>query len=276
MGRFTNTSFRQFKAQGIPIAMMTAYDYTSGLLCAAAGVDVLLVGDSLAMVMLGHEDTLSVTMDDMLHHVKAVRRGAPESFIVADMPYLSYHISVEEAVRNAGRMMAQGRANAVKIEGGCEFSDVIHGLIRAQIPVVGHLGLTPQSVNAFGGYKVQGKHQAAVSKMIEDAKQLEAAGVSAIVLECVPPDVARKLTEILTIPTIGIGAGSEVDGQVLVFHDALGLYQRMQPKFVKRFANGYQVLEEGLKAYVKEVKQRQFPDEQYQFANSDMDLDTLY
>lgn len=275
-GRFNNLSFKQFKQKGIPIAMMTAYDYTSALLCDQAEVDVLLVGDSLAMVMLGHEDTLSVTMDEMLHHVKAVRRGSPQGFIVADMPYLSYHISVEKAVENAGRMLAEGRANAVKIEGGRQFSDVIAGILRAQIPVVGHLGLTPQSVNAFGGYRVQGRQREAIEALVADAKALEALGVSAIVLECVPPDVAAMVTRLLSIPTIGIGAGLSVDGQVLVFHDALGFYDRMRPKFVKTFADGHGAMLSGLKAYVAEVKTKAFPEPKHQFADSDIQLDTLY
>lgn len=276
MGNFNNTSFRQYKDQGMPIAMMTAYDYTSALLCEAAGVDVLLVGDSLAMVMLGHEDTLSVTMEEMLHHVKAVRRGAPKGFIVADMPYLSYHISLERAIENAGRMLSEGRANAVKLEGGRAFADVIKGILRAQIPVVGHLGLTPQSVNALGGYKVQGRLKEDVAALIDDAKALEALGVSAIVLECVPPDVAQRLSQILKIPTIGIGAGAQVDGQVLVYHDALGLYDRLRPKFVKTFSNGHDALLQGLKSYVSQVKDKTFPEARHQFAPSEVDLDQLY
>lgn len=273
---FTNASFKAFKKKGEKITMMTTYDFSSASLCREAGIDTLLVGDSLGMVMLGYNDTLSVTMADMIHHTKAVRRGAPEGFVIADMPYLSYHISAKDAVKNAGRLIQEGGANAVKIEGGRGFSKVIGKLIHAQIPVIGHLGLTPQSVNAFGGYKVQAKDDASIQILVEDALALEALGVSAIVLECIPPDVAAHLTQALQIPTIGIGAGPQVDGQVLVFHDALGLYDRLKPKFVQQFADGKSVLLEGLKAYQDAVKTSAFPKAEHTFANADIDLQRLY
>lgn len=273
---FTNLSFKVLKEANEPITMVTAYDYTSALLCDKAGVDTLLVGDSLAMVMLGHDDTLAVTMEDMVHHCKAVRRGAPTGFVIADMPYLSYHIDVAQSVRNAGRLITEGRANAIKLEGGSEFLPVIKAILHAQIPIVGHLGLTPQSVNAFGGYKVQGREIAAAKKLIDDALALEQAGVSAIVLECIPPDIAKLLSNQLAIPTVGIGAGVDVDGQVLVFHDMLGLYDKIEPKFVKRYANVGEAMVKGLTSYCQEVKARVFPSAEHTFKASDIDIKQLY
>lgn len=273
---FTNLSFKALKEANEPITMVTAYDYTSALLCDKAGVDTLLVGDSLAMVMLGYDDTLAVTMDDMVHHCKAVRRGAPTGFVIADMPYLSYHVDIAQSVRNAGRLISEGRANAIKLEGGSEFLPVIKAILHAQIPVIGHLGLTPQSVNAFGGYKVQGREIAAAKKLIEDALALEQAGVSAIVLECIPPDIAKLLSNQLVIPTVGIGAGVDVDGQVLVFHDMLGLYDKIEPKFVKRYANVGEAMVTGLATYCQEVKARTFPDDKHTFKASEIDIKQLY
>jgi 3-methyl-2-oxobutanoate hydroxymethyltransferase len=276
MKPFTNASFIEYKERNEKITMMTAYDYLTAQLCELAGVDTLLVGDSLAMVVLGYDDTLQVTMEDMLHHVKAVRRGAKTSFVIADMPYMSYHLSVDEAVKNASRFIKEAGANAVKLEGGREFSEVIVKILRAQIPVIGHLGLTPQSVNAFGGYKVQAKAVGEIETLIDDALALEALGVSAIVLECIPPDVAERLSQLLKIPTIGIGAGVDVDGQVLVFHDAMGLYDRLKPKFVKQFAQVQPLLLQGLKDYCEEVKSSSFPKAEHTFKKTDHNLEKLY
>lgn len=273
---FNNLSFQTMKEKGEKITMITAYDYTSALHAEAAEIDTLLVGDSLGMVMLGYEDTLSVTMEDMIHHTKAVRRGAKDAFIIADMPYMSYHITTHEAVKHAGDLITKAGANAVKLEGGADFIPVIKAILHAQIPVIGHLGLTPQSVNAFGGYKVQAKQEEEAKRLLNDAKALEEAGVSAIVLECIPPDLAQKVSENLSIPTIGIGAGLGCDGQVLVYHDVLGLYDRLTPKFVKPYASLGESIQKALKAYHLEVKQGQFPDEAHTFKASSLDLDRLY
>ncbi|MCK8061031.1 MULTISPECIES: 3-methyl-2-oxobutanoate hydroxymethyltransferase [unclassified Fusibacter] len=274
--RFSNQSFSLMKTNGEKISMMTAYDYSSAKLSDQAGMDTLLVGDSLGMVMLGYDDTLKVTMQDMIHHAKAVRRGAPEGFMIVDMPYLSYHISVEESVRNAGRLVTEAGANAIKLEGGKQFLPAIKAILHAQIPVIGHLGLTPQSVNAFGGYKVQAKEKEAAKLLLEDALALQEAGVSAIVLECIPPDIAKWVSQSLVIPTIGIGAGSDVDGQVLVFHDVLGIYDKISPKFVKQYAQLGNLMKEALTNYHNEVKTGEFPKEEHSFKPSDVELETLY
>jgi 3-methyl-2-oxobutanoate hydroxymethyltransferase len=274
--RFSNQSFSLMKTSGEKITMMTAYDYSSAKLSAQAGIDTLLVGDSLGMVILGYEDTLAVTMEDMIHHTKAVRRGAPDGFVITDMPYLSYHISVEESVKNAGRLVKEASANAVKLEGGVSFLPDIKAILRAQIPVVGHLGLTPQSVNAFGGYKVQAKEKEAAKGLLEDALALQEAGVSAIVLECIPPNIAKWVSESLDIPTIGIGAGVDTDGQVLVYHDVLGIYDRMSPKFVKQYTNLGKLAVEALCQYHQEVKSGVFPDKEHSFKESDVEVETLY
>ena len=219
----TAVTFREAKG-GEKLVMITAYDYSTARVMDAAGVNAILVGDSLGMVMLGYEDTLSVTLDDMIRHCAAVARGTREALVVCDMPFMSYHTGVEEAVRNAGRLMVEGRAQAVKLEGGADFCPEVRALVRASIPVVGHLGLTPQSVNAFGGYKVQGKTPLAAQKLLDDARALQDAGAFALVLECVPAPLAAKITQALTIPTIGIGAGADCDGQVLVYQDMLALF----------------------------------------------------
>ncbi len=273
---FTNTSFKAYKAKGEKITMLTAYDYTSAHLVETAGVDTILVGDSLGMVVLGYDDTLKVTMDDMISHTAAVRRGAPNTFIVADMPYLSYHIDIKESVRNAGDLITKGGANAVKVEGGAWVVDTVKAIINAQIPVVAHLGLTPQSVNALGGFKVQGKGEEAAKQLIEDAKALEAAGASALVLECIPPNLAKAVSAAIGIPTIGIGAGVDCDGQVLVFHDMLGIYDKMSPKFVKRYVDARTPMLTGLQNYIDEVKSSTFPAAEHTFKPLDVDLEKLY
>lgn len=257
--RMTAPRARQMKWEGQRIVMVTAYDYPGAAAAEAAGVDMILVGDSLGMVVLGHETTLPVTMDDMVHHTRAVRRGAKQTMVVADLPFLSYHVSPEEAVRNAGRLVQEAGADAVKLEGGSERLAEIRKIVDAQIPVMGHLGLTPQSVHHFGGFRVQGRDAAGARRILEDALRLEAAGCFAIVLEAVPAEVAAYVTERLTIPTIGIGAGPGCDGQVLVMHDLLGMSPRQGPKFVKRYADAYSLMVEGLSAYASEVRSGEFP-----------------
>jgi len=242
-----------------PIVMITAYDYPSAKIAAESEIDLLLVGDSLGNVVLGYDSTVPVTMEDMLIHIKAVRRGAPEAFIVGDMPFLSYEISPEEAVKNAGLMLKAG-ANAIKLEGGEEFADTIRKITSSGIPVMGHLGFTPQSVNLLGGHRVQGKTPESRAKLLKDAKALEAAGCFSIVLELVTEEVAKEVTESVMIPTIGIGAGRYCDGQVLVFHDVVGLSQG-EFKFVKRYADTYGIMVNAVSQYKEDVKRKTFPDE---------------
>lgn len=260
------------------VGMLTAYDYPSAKVADAAGADVILVGDSLGMVVLGYPDTLSVTVDDMLHHTRAVARGAKTSLIVADMPYLSYHVSVEESVRNAGRFIQAG-AHAVKVEGGRPSRiKVIESILDAEIPVMGHIGLTPQSVNAMGGFKLQGKNSDDARRLIDEAVALERAGCFSVVLECVPAELAAMITEQVSIPTIGIGAGPSCDGQVLVFHDVLGIYDGHTAKFVRQYAHIAQDMQTALEAYLSDVREGRFPDEVKESFHmaSDEELKRLY
>lgn len=261
----TVMTLQKMKENHEKAVMVTAYDYTTAKIMDESGVNMILVGDSLGMTMLGYEDTLSVTMEDMIHHSAAVARGTKEAFLVTDMPFMSYQTSVYDAVVNAGRLMKEGRANAVKLEGGSEFVPHVKAIVNASIPVVGHIGLTPQSVNAFGGFKVQGKDEEAAKKLIADAKALEAAGACMIVMECVPAKLAKLITEELSIPTIGIGAGRDCDAQVLVYQDLLAMYGGFRPKFVKVFANVGEQMREGMKAYIEETKSGAFPAEQHCF-----------
>ncbi len=272
----TVVTFREAKQKGEKLTMLTAYDYSTAKLMDEAGVNSILVGDSLGNVILGYEDTLSVTMEDMIHHGAAVARGAKDALVVIDMPFMSYQASVYDAVVNAGRLMKEGRADAVKLEGGVEVCPQIEKITSAGIPVVAHLGLTPQSINAFGGHRVQGKTEAAAKKLIEDAKAVEAAGAFAVVLECVPAKLAEIVTKELNIPTIGIGAGNGCDGQVLVYQDMLGMFSDFTPKFVKKFANVGDVMKEGFKAYIKEVQAGTFPAEEHTYTISDDVLEKLY
>ncbi|SHN62193.1 3-methyl-2-oxobutanoate hydroxymethyltransferase [Fervidobacterium gondwanense] len=246
-----------------PIVMITAYDYPTAKIASESGVEIILVGDSLGNVVLGYDSTIPVTMEDMLFHIKAVRRGAPDAFIVGDMPFLSYEVSIEKAVENAGLMLKAG-ANAIKLEGGQEYEETIRKIIAAGIPVMGHLGFTPQSVNLLGGHRVQGKTQESKEKLLRDAKALESAGCFAIVLELVVESVAKEITESINIPTIGIGAGRYCDGQVLVFHDVVGL-STANFKFVKKYANTYEIMAEAVKNYKNEVKSRTFPTQENVF-----------
>ena len=258
----TVVTFRESKGQE-KLVMLTAYDYSTARVMDMAGVDALLVGDSLGMVMLGYPDTLSVTVDDMVRHSAAVARGAQKALVVCDMPYMSYHVSVEDTVRNAARLMIEGRAQAVKLEGGAEFAAEVRALTRASIPVMGHLGLTPQSVNAFGGFKVQGKTMAAAQKLLEDARALQGAGAFALVLECVPAPLAERVTQALAIPVIGIGAGAGCDGQVLVWQDMTGMTLSHLPRFVKRFGEVGASLRSAVEAYAREVRAGAFPGEDH-------------
>ncbi|WZL74381.1 3-methyl-2-oxobutanoate hydroxymethyltransferase [Clostridiaceae bacterium 35-E11] len=274
--KFTVASFLESKKRNEKITMLTAYDYSIAKLIDEAGVEGILVGDSLGMVVLGYESTLEVTVDDIIHHCRAVARGAKNSLIVGDMPFLSYHISIEEAVRNAGRIIQEGKAHAVKLEGGVEMVDKIKAIVQAQIPVMGHLGLTPQSINMFGGFKVQGKSEEQARKIIEDALELEKAGVFAIVLEGIPAKLAEIITKKLTIPTIGIGAGNSCDGQILVTNDMLGMFSDFTPKFVKKYANLKESIIDATREYITEVKAVEFPADEHTFSINEDTLAKLY
>lgn len=276
MTKITTSTFKAHKMNNEKITVLTAYDYSMASLLDQAGIECLLVGDSLGMTMLGYEDTLSVTMEDMLHHTKAVKRGAKSAMVVADMPFLSYHISDEEAVRNAGRFLKEAGAHAIKLEGGINIKSRIQAIVAAQIPVMGHLGLTPQSVNMFGGFKVQGKSEKQARQLIEEAKMLEELGCFAVVLECVPAKLAKLISEQLTIPTIGIGAGNGCDGQVLVIQDMLGMFTDLTPKFVKQYANLKASIIEAATLYAKEVKEGSFPEEKHTFKIDDDVINKLY
>lgn len=247
------------KDRNEPISMVTAYDYSSAHLADTAGLDILLVGDSLGMVMLGYENTAPVTMDEMIHHCKAVARGAQYAFLVGDMPFMSYETEPAEAARNAGRFLKEGRMDAVKLEGGSDMAPAIRAITRAGIAVMGHIGLTPQSQSKLGGFRVQGKTADSALQLVDDALALEAAGCFAIVVEAVPARVAAEITARVSIPTIGIGAGAECDGQVLVYHDMLGLFDRLNPRFVKQYANLREIIVQALTTYREEVSARHFP-----------------
>jgi 3-methyl-2-oxobutanoate hydroxymethyltransferase len=253
------------KKRGEKIAMVTAYDYHSARVADAAGMDAILVGDSLGMVVQGQDTTLPVTVDDVVYHTRLVRRADPRALVVSDMPFLSYQVSVQDAVANAGRLLKEGGAQAVKIEGGRQFLNTVGALADASIPVMGHLGLTPQSVHRFGGYRVQGRTDDARKRLLEDAQLLERAGCFAVVLEGMPWELAGEITAALEIPTIGIGAGPRCDGQVLVFHDLLGIQTEVAPKFVKRYAQLNDVMIDALRRYGAEVRSGQFPDLEHSY-----------
>jgi 3-methyl-2-oxobutanoate hydroxymethyltransferase len=257
--KITVASLREKKLQHQPITCLTAYDYASARLVDQADIDIVLVGDSLAMTMLGYPDTLSVTVDEMLHHTKAVRRGVKHALLVADMPYGSYHVGADDAVRNAARFVKEAGAEAVKIEGGEKRADMIRRVIDAEIPVAGHIGLTPQSVNVMGGYKVQGKSFAAIEQLTRDAVALDRAGVAFIVLEGMPREVAAMITAEVATPTIGIGAGPECDGQVLVFHDILNLTFAPPAKFVRRYGDAAALIADAVHAFREDVVSHQYP-----------------
>lgn len=261
----TTATFKNAKLNGEKITMLTAYDYSTAKLEDESGVSAILVGDSLGMVMLGYENTLSVTMEDMIHHSSAVARGAKNAMVITDMPFMSYQTSVYDAVVNAGRLVKEGHADAVKLEGGVKFKEHIRAIVDASIPVMGHIGMTPQSVNAFGGFKVQGKSVEEAKRVIADAKAVEEAGAFAVTLECVPADLADYITSILSIPTIGIGASKECDGQVLVYQDMLAMYSDFTPKFVKKFGNVGEEMKSSFRAYCEEVKNGEFPTKEHTF-----------
>ncbi len=265
MKRNNVSTFIKSKKEGTKLALLTVYDYTTAKQADLCGIDGILIGDSLGMVCLGYKDTLPVTIEDMLHHTKAVARGVGNALIIADMPFMSYHASVYEAVHSAGRLIQEGRAESVKLEGGSRVLRQVRAIVRAQIPVMGHLGLTPQSVNVFGGFKVQGKNRDTADQLVEDAKRLEDAGVFSIVLECIPEEVAARITEAVAVSTIGIGAGARCDGQILVYHDMLGIYSDVRPKHVKVFADAGAVMRGGIKDYIKEVKGSAFPAKEHTF-----------
>jgi 3-methyl-2-oxobutanoate hydroxymethyltransferase len=265
LNKITTAVIKDMKKKNQKVTMLTAYDYGTAAVVDEAGIDIILVGDSLGMVVLGYESTLPVTMEDMIHHTKAVCRGAKRAMVIGDMPFMSYQVSVEEAVRNAGRFLQEAGAHGVKLEGGREVAEVTRRIAAAGIPVMAHLGLTPQSVHQLGGYKVQGKGDAAAKRMIEDARILEEAGAFAVVLECVPVQLAREITESLTITTIGIGAGVHCDGQVLVINDMLGIFERFTPKFVKKYANLNLQMKEAVHQYCDEVRTGTFPDDAHSF-----------
>jgi 3-methyl-2-oxobutanoate hydroxymethyltransferase len=261
----TTAKLIEMKQKGVKIAALTAYDTPTARLLNAAGMDILLVGDSVGMVQLGYENTLPVTLDEILHHLKAVKRGNSRAFLVADMPYLTYHIDVKETLRHAGRLIKEGGAQAVKLEGGIEIAPMIKELNRINIPVMGHLGLTPQAVHRLGGYKVQGRKPQDAEKLLTDAKILEGAGIFSLVLECVPPSLASEITRKLSIPTIGIGAGSGCDGQILVTDDLFGLSEGPPLKFVKRYAELHDVMLQAAAAYCRDVKDGAFPSHEHEF-----------
>lgn len=271
----TVLTFKKAKEEGKKLTMLTAYDYTTAGIVDESGVNSILVGDSLGNVMLGYEDTLSVTVDDMIHHCAAVSRAVKNALLVCDMPFLSYEVSVEEALKNAGRLMKEGRANAVKLEGGAEYAPQVRAMVNTGIPVVGHLGLTPQSVNVFGGNRVQGKSLDAAQKLINDARALEEAGAFAVVLECVPAALASKVTHTLNIPTIGIGAGSDCDGQVLVYQDMLGM-SGFKPKFCKQYAQLREIMSNAFKAYIDDVEEGIFPTAENEFSMDQTIVEKLY
>lgn len=272
----TLNDFLRMKKNGEKIVMLTAYDYPSGRLAQEAGVDIVLVGDSLGMVVLGYDSTVPVTMSDMIHHTRAARRGAKDTFMITDMPFLTYQISAAQALENAARLVQEGGCEAVKVEGGEEIAPQVRALVRAGIPVCGHVGLTPQSATALSGYKVQGRTAEAAQKLLHDALALEEAGAFMIVLECIPEQVAQMIGQRLAIPTIGIGAGVKCDGQVLVYHDTLGLFERFVPKFVKQFENLGVKAKDALGVYAHEVRTGVFPGPEHSFSMKEEELQRIY
>lgn len=272
----TVLTFQQAKKEGTRLSMLTAYDYSTAKLVDAAGINSILVGDSLGNTILGYEDTLSVTMEDMIHHTAAVARGAKNALVIGDMPFMSYQASVYDAVVNAGRLMKEGRANAVKLEGGASVCEQIKAIVGASIPVCAHIGLTPQSINAFGGFKVQGKGEKQAQQLLDDARRVQEAGAFAVVLEGIPALLAQKITDTLDIPTIGIGAGAGCDGQVLVYQDMLGMFTDFKPKFVKHFANVGEIMTEAFKAFDQEVKEGVFPAQEHTYKIDEDVIGRLY
>jgi len=273
--KITPVDIQEMKRAGKKITMLTAYDYPMALLEDRAGIDIILVGDSVGMVVLGYENTIPVTMDEMIHHTKAVSRGARSALIIGDMPFMSYNSSEREAITNAGRFMKEGGADAVKLEGGASVTEVVRAIVKAGIPVMGHIGLTPQTISMLGGFKVQGKDAKAAQKIIDDAVILEEAGAFSVLLEAIPAPIARRITEKLIVPTIGIGAGVDCDGQVLVVHDMLGLFDRFTPRFVKKYANLSDSILKALESYREDVLKGAFPADQHSFHIDEKELGKL-
>ncbi|GAW92084.1 3-methyl-2-oxobutanoate hydroxymethyltransferase [Calderihabitans maritimus] len=267
--KVTTTKLREMKKDGQKFAMVTAYDYPTAQLVDQSEIEMILVGDSLGMVMLGYDSTVPVTMDEMIHHIKAVVRGAPHTFVVGDLPFGSYNVSVEQAIENSTRILKEGGADCVKLEGGFPVVETVRALVRAGIPVMGHIGLTPQTASQVGGFKVQGKDADTAKRLLEEAVALEEAGIFSLVLECIPAELAKLITERISVPTIGIGAGVHCDGQVLVFHDMLGLFQRFVPKFVKQYANLGSIIKQALNEFHAEVVEEQFPELNHSFSISE-------
>jgi 3-methyl-2-oxobutanoate hydroxymethyltransferase len=263
--RISITDLKAKKKKGEKVVMFTVYDYPSARLVDEAGVDIAFIGDTLGMVVLGYDTTVPVTMEEMVHHTKAVARGTHRAHVLADMPFLSYQVSDEDALRNAGRLLKEGGAQSVKLEGGIQVADTVRRIVEAGIPVMGHLGLTPQSINQLGGYKIQGKTPKAAVRLINDAVALEQAGAYAVVLECVPVHLAKAITDRVAIPTIGIGAGPDCDGQVQVFHDLLGLYQEFHPKHARRYAEVGETIRDAVRTYAEDVRAGRFPTEAESF-----------
>lgn len=274
--KITTFDLQRKKQSKQPITMLTAYDYSSALLVDRADIDIILVGDSLAMVMLGLTSTVPVTMDEMLHHCRAVARGAEIAFLVGDMPFMSYQADINNAIQNAGRFLKEGAMESIKLEGGREIAATVKAIVEAGIPVMGHIGLTPQSVSKLGGYRVQGKTSAEAQRLLEDALILQDAGCYSLVLEAVPEKVAQVISHKLSIPTIGIGAGRYCDGQVLVYHDLTGLFDRFTPKFVKRYAEAGQIIAVGLNAFVEDVKTGRFPADEHVYPVDEAELETFF
>ncbi len=273
--RLTIKDLQDMKARGEKIPMMTAYDYTSGKLLEQAGIPLMLVGDSLGMVVLGYDSTVPVTMGDMLHHIKTVVRGTEKAHIVGDLPLMSYHAEVSEAIRNAGRILKEGGAQSIKLEGGQEMAETVNRIVKSGIPVMGHVGLTPQSVNQLGGYRVQGKTISDAIRLMEDTRALEEAGAYAVVLECVPAALAQMITDRLSIPTIGIGAGAGCDGQVQVLHDFLGLFTDFLPKHARRYTNLAETIQDAASQYISDVHLGKFPTDKESYKMSQSVLDEL-
>jgi 3-methyl-2-oxobutanoate hydroxymethyltransferase len=263
--KVTVLDVQKAKEEGRKLVMLTAYDYPLGLLADEAGVDIVLIGDSLGMVVMGLEGTVEVTMEDMIHHIKAVVRGCKGPLIVGDMPFMSYNTSIREAIYNAGRLVKEGGCEVIKLEGGVDFAPTIEAIVKAGIPVMGHIGLTPQTASALGGFKIQGRDAAAAKQIIDDARALQDAGVFSLILEAVPSPIGKLVAESVEVPVIGIGAGPDVDGQVLVFHDVIGLFDRFVPKFVKQYANIRKTILDALNAYKQEVVDVKFPGPEHSF-----------
>jgi 3-methyl-2-oxobutanoate hydroxymethyltransferase len=273
--KVTIAELQQKKGQGRKITMMTAYDYPTAYLVDQAGIDMILVGDSLGMVMLGYDSTVPVTMDEMIHHCKAVSRGAKSSFIIGDMPFMSYQVNADKAVENAGRFMKEAGCDSVKLEGGSNMAPVVKAIVRAGIPVCCHIGLTPQTATMLSGFRVQGKDAEGARQLLKSAKDLEEAGAFIIVFECIPDSLAARITGELKIPTIGIGAGKDCDGQVLVYHDLVGLYERFTPKFVKQYINLSPKIREALIQYKTEVENGTFPGPEHSFTMKKEEADKI-